>query len=211
MLLAAQLSDSVRRQAMYSFDDMVGFCMFNNIPCGRFLCQFRLNLRHNFRANFSLFIDPIYGACYQFNMPNQSNFYTFRPGKNSGLRLLLRAMASFILHFKPKSLAFSKPTQWPVLNCTCQPQWVPGCGLPRKWTMWRRLWMTRDWVLGLVERRWSPWRMYEVSDITLANYIQLIIKNFIWFDNYSDQNQLVKRTLWEMPKWQWKGRLELLC
>uniref|UniRef100_A0A915EIF1 Uncharacterized protein n=1 Tax=Ditylenchus dipsaci TaxID=166011 RepID=A0A915EIF1_9BILA len=75
VLLAAQLPNEVIEEATYSFDEFVKFCYFNNLPCPR--------------SSFSSYIDATYGACYQFNVPNLSDFQTYRAGSDFALRILL--------------------------------------------------------------------------------------------------------------------------
>ncbi|KAI1709940.1 amiloride-sensitive sodium channel domain-containing protein [Ditylenchus destructor] len=75
ILLANQIPEEIRRQATYSFEEFFRFCYFNNVPC--------------MGANFTSYLDATYGTCYQFNVPNTTDFQTYRAGSLFGLRTLL--------------------------------------------------------------------------------------------------------------------------
>ncbi|KAI6223771.1 Degenerin-like protein asic-2 [Aphelenchoides fujianensis] len=77
ILLMNQLSETKREAAGYAFDDFFLNYYWNNAPANRSL--------------FSLFLDPFYGACYQFNAINMTD--ELQRSARSGVSFALRATA----------------------------------------------------------------------------------------------------------------------
>ncbi|KAK0423068.1 hypothetical protein QR680_007950 [Steinernema hermaphroditum] len=73
ILLANRVTEHLRIQAGYTFNELIKDCSFNDVPCGS--------------ADFQQVVDPIYGNCYAFNH-NESRM-VHRSGMKSGLRVLI--------------------------------------------------------------------------------------------------------------------------
>ncbi|CAD6186173.1 unnamed protein product [Caenorhabditis auriculariae] len=80
VLLSAQMTDSAKAPALYTYQDLIQDCTFSGKQCSA--------------SDFTMYVDPVYGACFSFNEDKSLNYSTNREGIQYGLKLMLTVSQS---------------------------------------------------------------------------------------------------------------------
>ncbi|GMR53948.1 hypothetical protein PMAYCL1PPCAC_24143 [Pristionchus mayeri] len=113
-MIAAKHPSSSISASLYSFDEMIADCTFNGFSCSE--------------ADFTQYVDPVYGRCFTFNNDLKSNMTVSRAGKAFGLSLLITvhqtAINDTISLYHPlfmtagAKVAVHAPTEYPNMEGT---------------------------------------------------------------------------------------------